>query len=104
MEDVQKEINDFAIKHHLGGSIETRFIDLVSEIGELGKEILGGTNYGTRGFEKTSNLESEIGDALFSLVSVANCAGIQLDSALNGVLAKYETRFNAKGHIGSGEK
>lgn len=36
MKDIQKEVNDFAIKYNLGGSIETRFIDLSSEVGELG--------------------------------------------------------------------
>ncbi|MBQ3946859.1 MAG: hypothetical protein II670_14830 [Alphaproteobacteria bacterium] len=47
-------------------------------------------------------MESELGDVLFSLVSVANCADINLDQALKNVLIKYEDRFNAKGHIGSG--
>ena len=96
-----EEINDFIIKYNLNGSIEVRFIDLSSEIGELGKEILEGTNYGTRKFEKTDNLESEFGDVLFSLVCVANCAGVDLGHALKKVLKKYEARFNAKGHIGS---
>ena len=104
MDGIQKTINDFTIKYNLGGSIETRFIDLSSEVGELGKEILEGTDYGAKKFEGTDNLESEIGDALFSLVSVANCAEINLESALKNVLRKYEDRFNAKGHIGSGGK
>ena len=38
---------------------------------------------------------------LFSLVSAANCAGVDLDVALEKVLKKYEDRFNKKGHIGS---
>ena len=101
MKDIQKEINSFIVKYDLGGSVETRFIDLSSEIGELGKEILKGTNYGAREFEKTDNLESEFGDVLFSLVSVANCAGIDLDNALEKVLKKYRDRFDKKGHIGS---
>lgn len=103
MEDIQKEVNDFAIKYNLGGPIETRFIDLSSEVGELGKEILNGTNYGVKKFEKTNNLESEFGDVLFSLISTANCVDIDLDSALKNVLRKYEARFDTKGHIGSGE-
>ena len=102
MKDVQKEIKDFTIKYNLGGSVEIRFIDLTSEVGELGKEILKGTDYGEKKFEHTDNLESEFGDVLFSLVSVANSVGINLESALGGVLKKYENRFNDKGNIGSG--
>ena len=102
MEDAQKTIRDFNAKYNLAGSIETRFIDLSSEIGELGKEILEGTNYGEKEFSRTDNLESEFGDVLFSLISVANCAGVDLNAAMEKVLNKYETRFNEKGHIGSG--
>ena len=104
MKNTQKIIRDFNIRYNLGGSIEARFIDLSSEIGELGKEILEGTNYGMREFEDTDNLEFELGDVLFSLVSVANCVGVDLESALDKVLRKYETRFIEKGHIGSEDK
>lgn len=103
MKDIQKEIRDFNTKYNLGGSIETRLIDLSSEVGELGKEILEGTNYGEKEFSRTDNLESEFGDVLFSLISAANCAGVDLDVALEKVLKKYEDRFNKKGHIGSEE-
>jgi NTP pyrophosphatase (non-canonical NTP hydrolase) len=103
MDGIQKKVNDFNAKYNLGGSIETRFIDLSSEVGELGKEILEGTNYGEKEFSRTDNFESEFGDVLFSLVSAANCAGINLGAALEKVLKKYEDRFNKKGHIGSEE-
>ena len=101
MKGIQKEIRDFNTKYNLGGSIETRLIDLSSEVGELGKEVLEGTNYGEKEFSRTDNLESEFGDVLFSLISAANCAGVDLDVALEKVLKKYEDRFNKKGHIGS---
>ena len=103
MKDTQKVIRGFNTKYNLGGSIETRLIDLSSEVGELGKEILEGTNYGEKEFSKTGNLESEFGDVLFSLVSAANCAEVDLGVALEKVLKKYEDRFNKKGHIGSEE-
>ena len=103
MKDTQKVIRGFNTKYNLGGSIETRLIDLSSEVGELGKEILEGTNYGEKEFSRTDNLESEFGDVLFSLISAANCAGVDLDVALEKVLKKYEDRFNKKGHIGSEE-
>lgn len=101
MKNVQKLIRDFNIKYNLGGSVEMRFIDLSSEVGELGKEILKGTDYGKKVFSNTGNLESEFGDVLFSLISAANSAGVDLSTALEKVLNKYEIRFNKKGHIGS---
>ena len=101
MKDTQRIIRDFNIKYNLRGSIETRFIDLSSEVGELGKEILRGTDYGEKEFSNTDNLESEFGDVLFSLVSVANCVGVDLGVALEEALNKYEIRFKEKGHIWS---
>ena len=40
MRDAQQQAADFAREHGLSLSAQGRFIDLVSEIGELGKEIL----------------------------------------------------------------
>ena len=69
MDSIQKKVNDFNTKYNLGGSVETRFIDLSSEVGELGKEILESSDYGEKEFSKTGNLESEFGDVLFPLIS-----------------------------------
>lgn len=102
MKEIQKEINEMIKKYNLESSTEIRFIDLVSEIGELGKEILKGNEYGKKEFSNTDNLESEVGDVLFSLICIANGLNIDLKSALNGVIAKYNSRFLEKGNIGSG--
>lgn len=102
MKEIQKEINEMIKKYDLEISAETRFIDLVSEIGELGKEILKGNDYGKKEFSNTDNLESEVGDVLFSLICIANGLNIDLKSALNGVMKKYNSRFLEKGDIGSG--
>ncbi len=102
MKEIQEEINEMVKKYNLESSTEIRFIDLVSEIGELGKEILKGDAYGKKQFSKTDNLESEVGDVLFSLICVANGLNIDLKSALDGVITKYNCRFAEKGNIGSG--
>lgn len=102
MKEIQEEINEMIKKYDLEISTETRFIDLVSEIGELGKEILKGNDYGKKEFSKTDNLESEVGDVLFSLICIANGLNIDLKSALKGVMKKYNSRFLEKGNIGSG--
>ena len=56
MRDAQQQAADFAREHGLSLSAQGRFIDLVSEIGELGKEILKATGYETEPF--TNHKES----------------------------------------------
>lgn len=69
-----------------------RIIDLASEVGELSKEFLKGTNYGSKEFEKTEDWDTEISDALFSLICVANQTQTNLEICLKQVLDKYEKR------------
>ncbi len=99
--EMQNNIKEFTEKYNLEISQELRYIDLVSEVGELGKEILKSTDYGTKENIKTDNLESEIGDTLFSLICIANTNNIDLEKVLTDVLGKYTKRFEEKGTIGS---
>ena len=96
MRDIQEKVNDLIKKYDLESSLEIRYIDLVSEVGELGKEILKGNDYGKKDFCNTENLESEIGDVLFSLVCIANGSNIDLQDAFYKVLKKYKERFLEK--------
>ncbi len=102
MREIQKKVNNMIKKYDLNNSIEMRFIDLVSEVGELGKEILKSNDYGKIEFSKTENIKSEIGDVLFSLVCIANELDIDLKDTLDEVIAKYDSRFLEKGNIESG--
>lgn len=103
MKDIQEKVKILIKKYNLESSSEIRFIDLISEVGELGKEILKGNNYGKKEHRNTENLESEVGDVFFSLICVANELNIDLEQALDEVLKKYENRFSEKGNIGSGK-
>jgi NTP pyrophosphatase (non-canonical NTP hydrolase) len=80
----------------------SRALDLSSEVGELCKEILKSTQYGTRDFQATMNLEMELGDAFFSLLTLATSVDVNLDAALEKALAKMRTRLEQTGQIGSG--
>lgn len=102
MDDIQEKVKEMIKKYNLESSNEIRFIDLTSEIGELGKEILKGNDYGKKEFCNTDNVESEIGDVLFSLICIANGMNISLENAIESVLKKYENRFLNNGNIGSG--
>jgi len=99
---MQQSINNFINKYNLHTNPETRYIDLVSEVGELGKEILTATSYGKNEFSTTTNAEAELGDCLFSIFALCTEMNINAEDALQKALAKYEARFAQKGHIGSG--
>jgi NTP pyrophosphatase (non-canonical NTP hydrolase) len=79
----------------------TRALDLSSEVGELCKEILKSSQYGTRAFQATSNLEMELGDAYFSLLTLASSVQVDLDNALERVLMNMRSRLERTGQLGS---
>ena len=82
--------------------VSARILDIQSELGELGKEVLKASRYGTEGFAKTEDFEMELGDALYSILSLANETGIDAEVALDKVLEKYRKRIENKGNMGSG--
>jgi len=102
LKEKQEFIKKFCIKYNLNSDEKISYMDLVTEIGELGKELIKGTDYGNKDFEKTNNLESEIGDTIFSLICLCNRLDIDMDKALDNVIQKYINRFAKKGDIGSG--
>jgi NTP pyrophosphatase (non-canonical NTP hydrolase) len=101
---MQKLVEEFVAKYKLQTNVETRYIDLVSEVGELGKEIIENTNYGRQKlilpFE-TLEMTGEIGDCLFSLLALCCEINIDAEEALRTALSKYELRFANKGNISS---
>lgn len=99
--EMQMLVDEMVKRYNLKTTPEVRFIDLSSEIGELGKEIIKGSDYGTKEYRNTSELDSEIGDVFFSLTCIANQLDINLEEALLKVMKKYRRRFDEKGHIGS---
>lgn len=72
----------------------------MSELGEVAKEILKMSDYGKRPIKYREELRSELGDLFYSLITIANSFDIDLEKALEIVLAKYEKRLK-KGSAGS---
>lgn len=101
LQSIQKLVCDFTKEKGINTEVSVRALDLVSEVGELSKEILKGTNYGIEEFKVTEGFKSEVGDVLFALICLANEAKIDLEESLKAVIAKYEGRFASKGHLGS---
>jgi NTP pyrophosphatase (non-canonical NTP hydrolase) len=84
----------------LGDDPASRALDL-SEVGEVCKEILKGTQYGARAFLSTPNLEMELGDAYLSLLTLASSVQVDLDLALEQVVAKMRDRLERNSQVGS---
>lgn len=97
----QNNVKNFVRRNKLEMKPEFAALDLVSEVGELTKEILSGTNYGRKKFTRGKNLQSEFGDAFYSLINLSNSLNINLEKSLRVSLKKYEIRMKKKGTTGS---
>ena len=100
--NLQQTVDSFIEKYRLKSNEHTRYIDLVSEIGELGKEILKATNYGKHEYKQTPSASDELGDCLFSLIALCIEMNVDAEEALQQAILKYEARFAQKGNIESG--
>ena len=100
--ETQDKIGRFVKQKKIETSLEIRTLDLVSEVGELAKEIIKSTNYGKKDFCQTDNFTAELGDILFSVICIANKQSIDLDVCLNNTLEKYEQRYINSQRIDSG--
>lgn len=94
---MQKSVDVFLKKHQLNCQPETRYIDLVSEVGELGKELLKGTEYGKEQLTVTPDTEMELGDCLFSILALCYELEIDAECALKKALDKYSRRLDETG-------
>ena len=102
----QEQASKFAQKHNLSHTAGVYVLDLVSEVGEVAKEIIKATQYGSTGEAlspeyHTAELAGELGDVLYSLCMLAESAGIDLDTAFTQTVEKYEQRWQNKGEISS---
>ncbi len=93
MEQVQNKIKEFCKANGLESPVEHRLLDLVSEVGELSKDVLKMSNYGREDFKLNPEVEMELGDVLYCLITVANSLDVSLEDALAKVVAKYEKRL-----------
>ncbi len=100
--DFQRTVARFVREHGLEAPVQARLLDLVSEVGEIAKDALEGTDYGRTPFHAPDGWTGELGDALFALVCLANSTSVDLGTALNEALEKYRERLALGGDAGSG--
>ena len=101
MIDYQKTTKEMMQKYGSSSDIMARYADVVSELGEFGKELLLGNNYGTAPFKQTDNLALEMGDVIAALALLANVLDLNLDECFEAAMEKYRKRFEERGWIGS---
>ena len=80
--------------------VYARICDIQSEIGELAKEYLKGSKYGTEEFKLHDDFIMEFGDVMYSMLSLAEELNINAEDALDKVIEKYKKRL-LKGSMGS---
>lgn len=100
MKEIQEKIKKFCKENSLESPPEHRILDLMSELGEVAKEVLKMTDYGRKPAEFKEEIKSELGDTLYSLITLANYFNVDLEEALDMVLEKYKKRLQ-KGSTGS---
>ncbi|HEX8974474.1 MAG TPA: MazG-like family protein [Patescibacteria group bacterium] len=99
--EFQDKVKSFMDKNNMNNPIENRVLDLFDEIGEVAKEVNKMSSYGTKKSEFREEIIMELGDAFYSLITVANYYDIDLLKSLDMAIEKYEKRIAKGGHAGS---
>ncbi|MFC7073536.1 MazG nucleotide pyrophosphohydrolase domain-containing protein [Halovenus rubra] len=100
--DEQRQVGDFIEQHDLSAPPAFRLLDVVSELGEVAKDLNESTGYGTSP-EAVDINEDELGDALFSLLALAESVDMDAGESLETALAKYESRLETQDNPSSGQ-
>ena len=93
MKDIQSKIEKFCEVNSLNATLESRMLDLVSELGEFSKEVLKSSEYGQEKPRFTTEMADEMGDVIYSLITVCNYFGIDMQETVEGALNKYTLRM-----------
>ena len=102
MQNKVNEFNETRGVHLKPMPVYARIMDIQSELGELAKEYLKHSKYGTQDFELDEEFKMEFGDVLYSLLSLATEVGMNAEEYLDKVIEKYRARINKNKSMGSG--
>ena len=92
---MQEKVKKLVETYDLTASPESRYMDLVMQVGELGKAILNSTDYGYRKFSVTSDIKEEAGSCLFSFLALLNDYGLDENELLDQVIGGYEEKIRS---------
>lgn len=102
MQNKVKEFNENKKCHRESMPVYARLLDIESEIGELAKEYLKGSKYGTKNFEINDDFKEEFGDVLYAIISLSNELKISSEECLDIALEKMKKRMEKNNSLGSG--
>jgi NTP pyrophosphatase (non-canonical NTP hydrolase) len=87
-------LKDFITQHHLETQPAFSLLDILSELGEVAKELLKGTNYG-RGEDNTdaAGMREEIGDLMFAVAYLCTLYNVDPEEAMWESVRKFEKRL-----------
>lgn len=102
MQNIVKEFNQKRNCHIEPMPAYARILDIQSEMGELSKEYLKCSDYGTSNFQINDEFILEYGDVLYSLLSLGEELNIDSKEALQKVINKYQARIDKNKSMGSG--
>src|SRR2546427_12470874 len=97
MKTLQKRVSQFVEKNGVEADVAHRLLDTLSELGEVAKEVLKGSRYGSKRFVRTESFEAEMGDVFFSFICIAKSNGVDLEAAGVTAVEKKEIRGGAAG-------
>lgn len=100
MNTLQSQVMEFNRANTFTIDTKLRALDLSSEVGEVCKLAF---SEGTGLQIPKEKWKEELGDTLYSLLSLLTDLGIDADQALSLVLAKYESRIIHHGSSHSGD-
>ena len=103
MQNKVKEFNDKKECHREVMPVNARLLDIESEVGELAKEYLKSSKYGTKNFEMTDDFKEEFGDVLYAMLSLSNELGLNAEECLDVSLNKMKSRMEKNKTLGSGK-
>lgn len=102
---MQRKVEEFNVlvnKVHKPMSVLARMLDIQSEVGELSKEVLKATRYGTLPFNVNQDFKMELGDVLYAILSLCDEQKINAQECLDMAIEKMKERLNKKNNLGSG--
>jgi len=104
VKESQEKVWAFATRYGLLRAPELHLLDLLAEVGEVAKAILTASDYGQHAPKLSPQLAEELGDAGYALFALACAVEVDLETALEQALAKYEARLKERGDPGSGDR
>ena len=102
MQKIVEDFNRAKSAHKKQMPIYARLLDTQSELGELSKEYLKASKYGTVDFSMNEKFKDEFGDTLYCLLSLACEANLDAKECLQMAIEKYRKRIEKKNSMGSG--